>query len=527
MNGGDASRRRFLLRAGNAFALAAATRALPALAAPALITADRARPAMPCGPQFGDVGTHGATVWARSDRMARMVVEVADGPGFRNARLLRGPLALPGTDFTARLDLPRPRGDEPRFVRVAFEAPEGGARGEWIAGSFRAAPAAGDAQRPVRLVWGGDVAGQGWGIDEGFGGMRIFDAMRARDPDFFIHSGDTIYADNEIRAEVVDHDGATWRNLVADGVHKVAETLDEFRGRYRYNLRDAPLRRFAAQVPQVWQWDDHEVMNNWSPGKDLRGDPRYAEKDIAVLAARARRAFLEYSPQRLRGDPARARIDRVLHYGPLLDVFVLDMRGYRAANGDNLQRSEGADTAFLGARQLRALAHGLRASKALWKIVAADMPLALQISDKDASGRRRWEAVANGDAGPPLGRELEFARLLRAIRGVRNVAWLTADVHYCAAHHYDPARAAFQGFAPFWEFVAGPLNAGGFGAVPLDMTFGPEVVFQRAPPMQNASPRTGYQFFGEASIDPDARTLTVDLRDIDGRSVHTQVLQPA
>ena len=77
--------------------------------------------------------------------------------------------------------------------------------------------------------------------------------------------------------------------------------------------------------------------------------------------------------------------------------------------------------------------------------------------------------------GRPLGRELEFAELFRFIRdqGIRNVVWLTADVHYTAAHRYDPNRAQFQEFAPFWEFVSGPLNAGTFGPNPLDATFGP------------------------------------------------------
>jgi phosphodiesterase/alkaline phosphatase D-like protein len=38
--------------------------------------------------------------------------------------------------------------------------------------------------------------------------------------------------------------------------------------------------------------------------------------------------------------------------------------------------------------------------------------------------------------------------------------WLTADVHYTAAHHYDPGRARFQDFDPFWEFVSG-VGVGG------------------------------------------------------------------
>jgi len=530
MHDHDASRRRFLLRSGGALSLGALGSALPALAAPALIGAESARPKLAQGLQFGDVGAGRATVWARADRASRLWVELGDEDGFRRALRLRGPLATAASDFTARLDLPLPPGPA-RRVRVAFEDARSGVRSDWCEGRLRPAPSGPLARtRPVRFVWGGDVAGQGWGINPEIGGMRIFEAMRQRDPDFFLHSGDTIYADGPIAAEAAAEDGRVWRNLVAEGVHKVAETLDEYRGRYRYNLLDDNLRRFAAQVPQIWQWDDHEVVNNWSPGKDLSADPRYTVKDIDVLVRRARQAFAEYSPQRRGHDPdgRRTRIERVVRYGPLLDVFVLDMRSYRGANSDNLQAAPGADSAFLGRRQLRELADGLRRSRALWKIVAADMPLGLQVPDgSDAQGRPRWEAVANGDPGLPRGRELEFAELLRAIRGVDNVVWLTADVHYCAAHYYDPSRAAFQEFSPFWEFVAGPLNAGSFGPNALDATFGPQVVFQKAPPHPNASPLAGFQFFGEVNIDPDSRALSVDLRDPDGRSVFAKTLAAA
>lgn len=521
----DPSRRRFLFRAGQAaLAASAAGCALPGLSAPALVRSERDRPRLDYGLQLGDVGERGATVWSRSDRLSRLWLELGDEDGFRRPLRLPGPVASAATDFTARLDLPRLPGPAERRLRVAFQDLHSGAFSEWTPGRLRMAP---DLRRPrpLRLVWGGDVAGQGWGINPDIGGMRIFEAMRRRDPDFFLHSGDTIYADGPIAEQVLAEDGRTWRNLVAEGVHKVAETLEEYRGRYRYNLRDENLRRFAAQVPQLWQWDDHEVVNNWSPGKDLREDARYTVKDVQLLVRRARQAFLEYSPQRLGPDPRRTRIDRRIGYGPLLDVFLLDMRSYRGSNSANLQPGPDADTAFLGRRQLRELARGLQRSRATWKIVAADMPLGLQVPDgRDAQGRPRWEAIANGDPGLPRGRELELAELLHAIREVPNVVWLTADVHYCAAHHYHPGRAAFQDFAPFWEFVAGPLNAGGFGPNALDATFGPQVVFQKAPPVANASPLSGYQFFGEVNIDPDSRALQVDLRDLDGASVYTQTL---
>ncbi|MFT3953272.1 MAG: alkaline phosphatase D family protein [Piscinibacter sp.] len=143
---------------------------------------------------------------------------------------------------------------------------------------------------------------------------------------------------------------------------------------------------------------------------------------------------------------------------------------------------------------------------------------------------RAGRPIANGNASGPLGRELEIAELLRFIRHqrVRNTVWLTADVHYCAAHYYDPQRAAFNDFEGFWEFVSGPLNAGSFGPNTLDGTFGPQVVFQKAPPagQVNLSPYAGLQFFGEVNIDARSAALTVDLRDLGGASVFSKTLLP-
>ena len=91
-------------------------------------------------------------------------------------------------------------------------------------------------------------------------------------------------------------------------------------------------------------------------------------------------------------------------------------------------------------------------STATWKVIASDMPLGLLVPDK-AEGRATFvEAISNGRPGQPAGRELEIAELLRHVRDSGaggNLVWLTADVHYTAAHHYSPDRAAFQKFEPF------------------------------------------------------------------------------
>lgn len=507
------SRRQFLVSAG-------------ALAAPAFIRSETARPAVTHGVMSGDVAEGSGVVWSRTDRPARMVVEYGTSESFRNATRLLGPHCLDQTDYTGRLLLRDLPANADVFYRVSFQsAVDGKTESEPVAGRFRTVGAR--ERSKIRFVWGGDTVGQGWGVNPDFGGMKIYESMRQVQPDFFIHSGDNIYADGPVVASVQLPDGSTWRNLVTEEKSKVAETLAEYRGNYKYNLLDATLRRFNSEVAQTWQWDDHEVLNNWSPSKDLTADRRYTEKSVFTLAGRAARAFQEYAPMRP-GAIGEDKVYRKYSYGPLLEVFVLDMRSYRGPNTYNRQTERSGETDYLGAPQIAWLKESLRRSTARWKVIASDMPLSLVVPDgKDAQGRPQFENSANGN-GPALGRELEIADLLSYLKrsNIRNTVWITADVHYTAAIHLSPDRGQYTDFNPFWEFVAGPLNAGTFGPNETDNTFGPKVVFEKAPPAgtSNLSPAAGYQFFGDVEV--TAERLRVTLRDIGGAAVFAQDLTP-
>ena len=217
--------------------------------------------------------------------------------------------------------------------------------------------------------------------------------------------------------------------------------------------------------------------------------------------------MFEYVPFRSNLDEAE-RVYRAYPYGPRLEVFLLDERSYRGTNGTNREAAMSPATAMLGREQLDWLKARLLTSSATWKVMATDMPLGLIVRDGERDGQPAFEAWANGE-GPPLGRELELAELLSFIRtnGIRNVVWITADVHYAAALHYDPARAVTKDFLPFWEFVAGPLHAGNFGPNAIDPTFGPEVKYQSAQPggPQNRPPSEGYQYFGTLTMDGGQR----------------------
>ncbi|MFC7401197.1 alkaline phosphatase D family protein [Citricoccus sp. GCM10030269] len=519
----------------------AAAAASPAVSPVAGTTARRATSplTLPSGIQTGDVTSRSAVLWSRASGIGRLNAilhpldddgERVKGRGRRRGHgrgrdgqpiHLRGPWATEETDFTARINANGlPSGS--RFdVELYFED-ERGRHSEVGTGGFSTAPGR-KSDGAQSFVWTADTAGQGYGINEQIGGMFGYETMRSYSPDFFLHAGDTIYADGPITETMEEPDGTIWHNVVTDEVAKVAETLQEFRGRHRYNLMDANVRALYAEVPVIATWDDHETTNNWWVGETLEDD-RYTVTDVNTLATRGRRAWQENQPIADRRALSRghgfepARIYRTIERGTTLDVFVLDMRTNKAENTDGLEQHE---TEIFGEEQLQWLLRGLKKSKATWKVILADLPLGIVVPDGEGQ-----ESIANADPGKPLGRELELARLLQGIKRQRtkNVVFLTGDVHYCAAHHYSPERAAFKDFDPFWEFVAGPINAGSFGPNEMDATFGPRVDFSQAGPAMG-SPRDGEgQFFGRVEISPHGEEFTVELINIKGDVQYTRTL---
>jgi len=497
------TRRRLIVGAG---ALATSRLAMPGVSR----AADR--PRLTHGLQSGDVTCDSGVVWARADRPSRVMIDASTRESFATLIGTTCADALPESDFTVKVLLDELPAGQDIFYRVrcqdlAFPTITGAPE----VGRFRTAP---DDRRSVSFAWSGDVAGQGWGIDHDRGGMRAFATMLANRPDFFIHSGDSIYADGTIPPTLALPGGGTWRNLVTEEKSRVAATLADYRGNYKYNLLDDNLRAFNAAVPVFAQWDDHEVDNDWGPAEATRPDG--ARAGLLLRAARGNRAFHEFMPTRFA--PAEpGRVYRRIAYGPLLDVFVLDMRSYRGVNAAAGRSPDCSATALLGARQLVWLERELARSAATWKVIAADLPIGLVSQD----------GIAMGD-GAPCGREREIAGLLAFMkrRSIRNTIWITADVHYTAAHHYDPNRAAFQEFEAFWEFVSGPLHAGTWTPSALDDTFGPRVAFQKASATENLSPACGLQFFGHVTIDGASETMTVTLKDVNDTRLWSIDLNP-
>jgi alkaline phosphatase D len=382
------SRRRFL-----GGALAAGGALVTSGAWPRSLRAQTGPPGVPFGVQTGEVTADRAVLWSATDRPARLLVEYAATERFQNVQRVVGPAALPESGYAAKVVLAGLPAGQDVFYRVTFlDLGDMKTASAPVVGRFRTAPADG---RDVSFVWSGDTAGQGWGINPEWGGMRLYEVMRGLEPDFFVHCGDMIYADGPLKAEVELPGGAKWKNVVIEEKSKVAETLEEFRGNYRYNLMDEHVRRFNAQVPQYVQWDDHEVTNNWFHERVIE-DSRYTVRSAGLLAARAKRAMFEFTP--LAVHPVESeRVYRRIGRGPSLDLFMIDMRSYRGPNGENRETTLGDASRILGREQSTWLKQELLASRATWKVISADMPLGLVVYHDFG---KKWgsEAVAQATA---------------------------------------------------------------------------------------------------------------------------------
>jgi alkaline phosphatase D len=317
----------------------------------------------PDGALAGDVTDSRAVVWGRVNGPAAVRVEY--GPFASLGQRTEPVRAEPASDFAVKVDLSGLRPGSRYYYRMSAES--GARQTSTLVGSFKTAPTPADAAE-VSFVWGGDTS-------ERFQPFRIYDAMRARQPDFFLFLGDTIYAD-------------------IDGN---ARTLEDYRGAYRRNRDDEPFRRFARAASIYVIWDDHEVFNNFD-----RTEPR--------LPA-GRQAFLENWP--LRQEPSDpTRLYRSFRWGRLLELFILDTRQYRSPSTDR----DNAQKSMLGSAQKEWLKRSLAASTATFKVIATSVTLKYHGSDS-------WE-------GYKTERGELFDFIVR--NNIRGVVFLAADVHYAA-----------------------------------------------------------------------------------------------
>ncbi len=507
----------------------------------------------------GDVTATEAVIWARANRAAQMVVEYTPVPTV-NWPLLRqvGPLVEARDDFTGKIILSGLTPDTRYLYWVHFIASTEGIGIRSEAGQFRTAPADGTA-RALTFVWWGDLGGQFYCRDPERG-YAMFTQMAGLISDVALANGDSIYADGVCPPATTRPDHP--QNLLSPEPETAAhqfvaatdprwqtahEVLAAYRAKWKYHLEDDAYRRFRAQTPHVYQWDDHEVINDWAPAEDRLGTIRgsHDPRPVSALSEPGKKSFFEYTP--IRPDP-EGRIYRSFRFGMLAELFILDARSYRddnilpdgigkvldvrLRNGDR-RRLEGKAKSILGTAQREWLLKGLREAQArgvVWKIISSDDTLSspsgsyqlfapegpmtplYHVRDGWAAGAK-LNADTDGNQDNPLGFESELRTILAFINaeGIRNVVWLATDVHYARLLRYEPG-GDLAGLV-FHEFITGPVSAISGLPRPPSRTFSPIEFFARG---QRPDPsRPSFFNFGLLQIAADG-LLRVEVRDADG-----------
>lgn len=438
-----------------------------------LVLAAAATPARAADPTLlvtlGEVTDTSAVLWARAPAPGRVAARYAPDAGEGNAEPgLVEAVAEGARDQTVKLRLGLLRAG----TRYRYTVSQGAVA---VDGEFVSAPApASDAR--VRLSWSGDLGSRGH-CRHTTAGYPVFRALAQEGPDFFLFVGDTVYAD-QICAGPDRIPGSDFR----------AGTLEEFRAKHRYNRSDPGVQAFFRRTAVFGIWDDHDVRN------DVAGPSE-------PLMPVGRQAFLDYFPIVPPAEES-GRLYRRFRWGRVLEVFILDTRQYRSRNTD----LDGPHKTMLGAEQKRWLLEGLAASTATWKVVVTSVSLSIP------TGRAARDSWSNanflGFPEPGAGFAAERDAMLESFRsaGVRNLVFLTADVH-----HAEILRHQLTPTWSFHEFAAGPLAAFHGFSRPVDQGLNPQTLFALG----------GIENFGV--VDADVGSLTVRIIDVNGavRFLHT------
>ena len=371
-------------------------------------------------------------------------------------------------------------------------------------GLFTTAPLP-TADKRIRFAYSGDAdATPGPSGKPAFNGFQTYARMAAENNDFNVNIGDTIYSDSEV-----------------NGVPP-ALTVPAKWGKYKLGLALAPTRVFRGETGVYSHWDDHEFINDFTR----------AENGDALYAAGVK-AFRDYAP--VSYTPAGG-LYRTFRWGKNVELFFLDERSFRSGKAATACGGDLAPTApaavrsafaalapslaqpvsqacldtindpsrtMLGATQHQRFVKAIKASTATWKVVMNEVPM-LQFY---ALPYDRWEGYG-----------AERKQLLADLAGVKNVVFLTTDMH---AHVIGEIRSTtFEPPGPvstgMWEVITGPVATNTY-AKEIDTALGSPgsgdfvtSLFLKPPLPRGLGFRcTATDVFGYAEVTANATTLTV------------------
>lgn len=448
----------------------------------------------------GDVTNNSTIVWSRTNQEgAQMHVEYDTNSNFSQPKsTTASTLTNQTTDYTVHVKLEGLNPDTFYYYRVWFSIPSSSQTNKndsltsnIFTGSFRTAPDPSlSTTKPISFIFAADLGGQKHCRQIDTGGYFIFENMKELSPDFFIANGDMIYAADKCPIEGPSDD---WKNIpgnfsgIADPEVNWTD-IDQVRNtdlkHWQYNRADPYFQEFLQNTSMYSQWDDHEVINDFgalwpywnSFNKDREGYPNIVNE--------GRDAFFNYSPiDRNLND--KNRIYRSFNWGPYLDLFILDGRSYRSPN--SMADTPENNKTLLGNKQFQWLEQSLKNSSATWKVISSDIPISVPTgANASLLGRDGWANGNETNFSSKTGFERELQQLLKSLddNNIKNIVFVTTDVHFPANILYEVDANNDGDKLIFYELISGPLSAFRFGMpygapIPkLDTTFNPKTLYE-------------------------------------------------
>jgi alkaline phosphatase D len=515
--------------------------ALGALLALAAASAALAAPkGFKFGVSSGDVSSNSAILWARANKSGKALVQVRQGGSFGGCNLSEAPKrfkvkAVKGNDFTVQKKV---TGLQPGRRYKYRWCMSGGRRS--AVGRFDTAPLPGQS-KTIRFAISGDQDAAPFpGTTTPFwNNFEVWRQIKGEENNFNVLIGDTIYSDSEVPG--------------VGGVAGTAVTVPQKWAKYRLNLGQKPWANARGATSYYAHWDDHEFINDFARSQSI-----FPEEggnvvfDGEQLYRNGVKAFRNYNPITY---SSQNGIYRTFRWGKNLQIFFLDERSFRSAKADyggacdNPPGSGSSDLAptappatralfsaivpslktpppaacvaaindpsrtMLGQRQRETFEKAVKDSSATFKVIINEVP----IQQFYALPYDRWEGYA-----------AERTQILNFLKGIKNVVFLTTDVH---ANMVNDAR--LQTLEPggpvntgITEVTTGPIATKTF-AGEINSAVGSaaaatqiRALFFNAPPPTGVGMQcSGLDQFSYAQVSVGRSLLTVELKDIEGNPV--------
>jgi alkaline phosphatase D len=493
------------------------------------------------GVASGDVTSGSAILWAKSNKAGTGLVQLQKGGKFGSCDLKEAPKKLKakakkGNDLTLQVKV---KGLKPGR-RYRYRWCMAGGKHSAV-GTFDTAPKSSKAKTVHFAITGDQDASPLPGTTTPYwNDFGVWRRVKAEQNNFNILLGDTIYSDSEVPG--------------VGGVAGTATSVAQKRAKYKLNLKQKAWANVRGATSYYAHWDDHEFINDFA-----RSENSFPESDGSVelsgekIYSNGVKAFRNYNPITY---SSKKGIYRSFRWGKNLEMFLLDERSFRSSSADyggacdNPAGSGSPDLAptapaanralfsglvpalanpappaclaaindpgrtMLGKPQLKEFEKAIKRSTATFKVIVNEVP----IQQFYALPYDRWEGYA-----------AERRELLEFLQqNVKNSVFLTTDVH---ANMVNDAR--LQTLEPggpidsgITEVTTGPVATKTFASEINDTTGSSSsagllrALFFNAPPPTGVGQRcSSLDQFSYAEVSVTSRTLTVELKDIEGNPV--------